>query len=386
MKETAPVNGPLGYFDQQVLAAYRNESDKWLVETDFFEGRVSVRSDYYEGLDEVAREGCYINVLFGFRTLVGGDLAVVAWLPDLVDKSKGHLDRWRGFVLADPQWAPEDDRFELWTRRYLQGDWHVENGVRAQLADVVQTARGLTGAVLGVPLFKHEIPASLSFPSAQNTHRYQDAHADLYRYLVDGIDKGCLKALSIHLRASVNVDSSKTVAALRALLPQLEPSGAFNRAVDLVSAQRRPAGHEARPSAQACRAFEQYTEDLQLVVGGLRELIGALETACGADAQRATRRWHAMSQMPRIARPSEGHYSICQAALMTGKTVDRVEYGFRHEIQGVHESELLILHFTDGSIVSIHTGSNASNLAHRHTGLEPDEFHVSFHVHWVPSL
>lgn len=386
MKETAPVNAPLGYFDQQVLAAYRNEADKWHVETDFFEGRVKVRGDYYEGLDEASRDECYIDVGFGFRTMVNGDLAVAAWLPDLVDKSKGHLNRWRGFVLANPQWALEDDRFELWKRRYLQGDWHVEDGVRAQLSDVIQTARGLTGAVLGVPLFKHEIPASMSFPSAQNTHRYQDAHANLYPYLIDGIQKACLKALAIHLGASVNIDSSKTVAALKALLPQLDPTGSFNRAVELVSAQRRLAGHEVRPPAQAFRAFEQFTEDLQLVVSGLCELVGALEAACGADAQRATRRWHAMSQMPKIARPSESHYSICQAALMRGKTVDKVEYGFREDIPGVHQSELVILHFTDGSIASIHTGSNARNIADRHSGVEPDEFHVSFHVHWVPSL
>jgi hypothetical protein len=156
--------------------------------------------------------------------------------------------------------------------------------------------------------------------------------------------------------------------------------------VGLVSAQRRLAGHEVRPPAQAFCAFEQFTEDLQLVVSGLGELIGALESACGADAQQATRRWHAMSQIPRIARPSDGHYSICQAALMMGKTVDKVEYGFREDIPGVHESELLILHFTDGSIASIHTGSNARNIADRHSGLEPDEFHVSFHLHWVPSL
>ena len=81
-----------------------------------------------------------------------------------------------------------------------------------------------------------------------------------------------------------------------------------------------------------------------------------------------------------------GHYSICQTALMKGKTVDKVEYGFREDIPGVHQSELLILHFTDGSVASIHTGSNARNIADQHSGLEPDEFHVSFHVHWVPSL
>jgi hypothetical protein len=112
-----PVKAPLAYFDQQMLAAYRNESDKWQVETDFFDGPVTVTKDYYDGLDEVAREAYYVDVRFGFRTLVNGDLAVAAWLPDLIDKSKGHLDRWRGFVIDSPQWAFEDERFELWKRR-----------------------------------------------------------------------------------------------------------------------------------------------------------------------------------------------------------------------------------------------------------------------------
>jgi len=385
MKETDPVNAPLGYFDQQVLAAYRNETDKWQVETDFFEGRVKVRSDYYGGLDEVSRDECHINVLFGYRALVSGDLAVVAWLPDLMG-SKSHVNRWRGFLLDNPQWAAVDGRFELWTRRYLDGDWEVENGVRAQLAELVETARGLTGAVLGVPLFTHSIPASLTFPEAQNTHRYQDAHGDVYRYLIDGLDKACLKELATHQGQSVNIDSDNTVTALKKVLPALDANGPFSRALDVVSAQRRPAAHEVRPPAQPFRAFEQFSEDLELVMAGVQELIRSLEAATGADAQRATRRWHAMSQVPRIARPSEGHYSICQAALMKGKTVDRVEYGFREDIAGVHQSELLILHFTDGSVASIDTGSNARNMADRPGAFEPDEFHVDFHIHWVPSL
>ena len=93
-----------------------------------------------------------------------------------------------------------------------------------------------------------------------------------------------------------------------------------------------------------------------------------------------------MLHMPEVARPAEDHYSICQADLMVGKTVDRVEYGHRKDTPGVHQSELLILHFTDGSIASVDTGSNARNVARGPGGFEPDEFHVDFHIHWVPSL
>ena len=69
---------------------------------------------------------------------------------------------------------------------------------------------------------------------------------------------------------------------------------------------------------------------------------------------------------------------------MEGKTVERVEYGFREDIDGVHGSEVLVVHFTDGSIMSLDTGSNAWNLTDEYDGLHPEDFHVDFHVHWVP--
>jgi hypothetical protein len=71
---------------------------------------------------------------------------------------------------------------------------------------------------------------------------------------------------------------------------------------------------------------------------------------------------------------------------MEGKTVERVEYGFREGWKGVHGSEAMILHFTDGSIMSIDTGSNAWNLACGKSDLNPEDFHVNFRIHWVPSL
>ncbi|OFW41086.1 MAG: hypothetical protein A3J28_15810 [Acidobacteria bacterium RIFCSPLOWO2_12_FULL_60_22] len=92
-----------------------------------------------------------------------------------------------------------------------------------------------------------------------------------------------------------------------------------------------------------------------------------------------------MLQLPKIGRPPEAHYSICQASQMVGKTVAKVEFGFRENIEGVHGSELLIVHFTDGSILSIDTGSNAGNLAHQHEGLKENDFHVDLSLHWVPA-
>jgi type VI protein secretion system component Hcp len=62
---------------------------------------------------------------------------------------------------------------------------------------------------------------------------------------------------------------------------------------------------------------------------------------------------------------------------MKGKTVDRVEFGFAEQTEGAHRSELLIIHFTDGSIMSIDTHMNAGKF-------KPTDFDVSYLLHWVP--
>ncbi len=100
-----------------------------------------------------------------------------------------------------------------------------------------------------------------------------------------------------------------------------------------------------------------------------------------------------MLRLPKIVKPPEGHYaacapsgmSICEAGKMIGKTVTKVEFGFREDIEGVHRTELLIVHFADGSILAIETGSNAGNLASEHEGLRGEEFYVDFLLHWVPA-
>lgn len=59
--------------------------------------------------------------------------------------------------------------------------------------------------------------------------------------------------------------------------------------------------------------------------------------------------------------------------------MEEVEYGFRSKHTKLHQSEAMILHFTDGSSLGIDTGSNVVNLSHDYGELDPQEFHsISF--------
>ncbi len=373
----------LGFFEPEVLAGYREQSDKYELTTDHFEGHLSISSEYYARLDEEGQDKEYIEVRFGYRTMRNGDLKLAVFLPDLLDKSSGHAERWSAFNVKTDDWLDKDkdERFSLWLRRYMEGDWNVDNGPAFQLLEEIKLINGLTAESTGQRLFAVDAP-NIPYPATQNSHRYEDAHRELYGVLIDGLDKAGIQHLGKRLGRPINAQNMKTRDALAKILPAVTGDPAFADPIENVSAQRRLASHKVRPAAQPMAAFEQFTKDLQMCHQALRLLRTVLETELHMDAKKATNRQDALAHLPRIGRPVEPRYPINEATAMVGKTVAKVECGFRHEIDGVHQSEMLILYFTDGSIMSIDTGSNARNLSDR--AHEPQEFHVDFRIHWVP--
>jgi len=105
--------GLIGFFDQQVLAAYRNEPHKYEITSDTFEGTLTVTDEFYRELEAAEKTNEYIRIRFGYRTLEDGNLALVVWLPDLFEKSKHHATKWSAFHLKNAVWTTErDERFE----------------------------------------------------------------------------------------------------------------------------------------------------------------------------------------------------------------------------------------------------------------------------------
>ena len=377
----------LGYFDQLVLASYLTEPHKYTVESDYFEGELNVTAEYYRELEASGKTDESLSVRFGFRTLWDGNTAIVAWLPDLLKRSDSHVQKWGAFRLRSPEWTTDhDERFEKWVQRYLEGNLDVDNGPLHHLGQTMRVINSLTMESVGGPLYKQDIPEKVPYPSADNTHRYQDSHKELYRYLIDGLNKQCISDLGSKLGKAVNVSDKKTILALTNVFPGLKASSCFMPAADLISEQRRLATHGMRPAAERFPAFSQFTKDLFLCLKAIKELLTMLEEALGLEGDDVHNRLNAKKLLPEIAPPANTSYSINEARLMKGRTVEKVEFGFRKKIEGVHESEALIIYFTDGSVMGLDTGSNAANLAADETGPRPEDFHVDFIVHWVPAL
>jgi len=307
--------GLIGFFDQQVLAAYRNDPHKYEITSDNFEGTITVTDEYYRELEAAKRTKEYLNIRFGYRTLRDGNLTLVVWLPDLFEKSKHHAAKWVAFHIRTEDWMEPDVRFENWVRRYMEGSWDVDNGHLFYLRETIQIVNGLTAELVGMPLYKHELDdRQVSYPAGENTHRYEDAHKTLYGYLIDGLDKKCMSALGIELGKSFTIGSKKSVEALKMLFPALENGKYFIQSVNLVSDQRRRASHSARPPAKSFPAFSTFSNDLHLCLNGVKEVLTMIENEFGVDGKSAHKRHEAKKWLPQIAAPANPHGSILQVS------------------------------------------------------------------------
>jgi hypothetical protein len=189
----------LDFFKADVLALYVNQPDRYAVHTDYFSGHVETSSEHYQRVAGQSRQ-TLLDIKFGFRTLLSGDLALAVWMPDLAKASLDERTKWAGFKVSKDALAPEpDSRFDMWVQRYIEGNWDIEDGILAQIGEDVRALNALSFCAVGLDLFASEASDSLCFPTAQNNHRYHDAHSEVYKFLVDGLSKSALERLAAKL-------------------------------------------------------------------------------------------------------------------------------------------------------------------------------------------
>src|ERR1700693_5411041 len=94
------MSWPMRYYRPAVLAMFYNQPEKYSIQTDEFEGKVTIRDEYYRksGADHPTRT--YLSVDFGFRTCKTGEWAVGASAPDLDKAAADEQQLWTGFEIA----------------------------------------------------------------------------------------------------------------------------------------------------------------------------------------------------------------------------------------------------------------------------------------------
>lgn len=310
-------------------------------------------------------------------------------MPDLDKASADEKRKWLGCVVKEEDLAPEpDERFSKWVQRYHEGSWNVENGPLAQLGQELVAVNAVTFCTVGVPLFKSEDWATLSFPAAENNHRYHDAHSEVYKFLIDGLSRETLKKLADRMNVLISPNTEKTLKLLKHLIDTSVHNDVFPP-FEVVSEKRRLADHEKRPAAVSMNAFDQFNADLTDVVKAVSVLKEHLAQRLGVTVESCIKRKEAlMIWYPKFDEQLsvQPHYSICDIKQIVGKKVSDVQIGFRKQAEGVDNSELIILEFDDHSSIAIHTASNVGNLADDHDGLKPEDLTISFQLNYVPPL
>ena len=378
------------YYKAGVLAMFQSQSEKYDICIDEFEGKVQLTDRFYREARE-RNERCWLSVEFGFRACKNGEWAVAAYRPDLENASFEEQQPWSGFLLEDGAFPDEqDERFKKWVDRYIMGSWDVPEGPFASLHRVASQINAVCQCVVGTPLFNAPNFRKLCFPLAENDHRYQDAHSEVYKLAIDGLSKEAIERLGDKLGILVKPGDKTTVNALEKLFPTGSVRDAIRKPLDQVSAQRRLSDHKARPGSHSFPAFEEFGKDMRALVEALELLRDDIAQRLDANVARCEERASAMRGLPDFdkQRPPQPNYGVFPAFQMQGKQVVGVHAGELVAKPGRSKSEeALLLEFADGSLVSIEAATNnLSDILGSGEPINPEDVNIRLYVNYVPPM
>ena len=371
----------VGFFKADVLNLYTSHPDRYELDTDYFNGTLRTTDAYFD------EKGEYIHIRLGYHSKIDGTLCVAVVLSDLEDTPEVEQRKWKPFVVDKSCLSEKDKRFKMWYDRYIEGSWEVESGPKKRLGRILEKINACCKTLVDKPLYTAVPDKSVIFPISQNSYAYEEAHQKLYGFLVDSLSKKCLLGFAdLRNKTILEAENMKPPTLLRYVFSELDKHSKLHTLLAEVSKQRSKPSHGGRDAAKESDAFEDFCRDLEVANEAYEELLRLIESEFSVSSDYEMRRHEIVASLPEIVKGTHPNASICQATRMEGKTVEKVWFGERKDIKGVHQSEVLYVRFTDGEILVIQTGSNASDPKFsRAGGIEPDEFSVDFALTWVPA-
>ena len=384
MSNNFVLDNIIGFFEADVLNLYASHPDKYELDADYFEGVLqTVEANVYQ-LELSDRLDECIRIRFGYHSKKDETLCIAVFLPDLVKAPEIERRKWSPFTVEKSLLSQEDERFERWYDRYIQGSFEGQIGPRKRLSYIIKKINACCKTLVCKSLYTEVPNESVRYPISQNSHAYEDAHKDLYGFLVDSLSKECLLALAnLRNKTIPQAQEMKPPTLLRHVFDEFDKQSKLHTLLSKISEQRGNSSHGSRPAAIEYDAFGNFYRDLETATEAYEELLRLIESEFSVSADHELKRHDAINYLPKIVGDVEPHHSICTATRMVGKTVENVKFGMREDVEGKHQSEILRVKFTDGEILAMDTGSNALNLEHD-AAMKPNEFHVKFMLEWVP--
>ena len=367
----------LHYYKRDVLDCYRKNSHMYELDEDDMGGEIKVSKQWTEkDADEFPR----INLKFAFRKLANGNRCLGVFMPTFKDKiSESDFSKWVVHHINEPKFSDENYAFDRWMNRNIYANPFVEDGPMVNFQKELELINSLTKIKFDAVLFKYEKHSLINYPIAENNEEYIKSILELYRLLIDGMKINTILKLAKFLGISLT-DDSKRLNSLKELLP----TSIYNP-IHNIYKKRMPIHGIPSKGIVSYPAFETFDSDLLNLNNALMELKIWLEEKLNICADSCKRRLESLAYFPKINKRPRPEYKYDDAQDMIGKQINRVEFGEVEFNGDLHSREAIIIHFEDGSAVSIRVGSNVNDIIGNCEKLQPSDFHTDIMLTWAIS-
>ncbi len=344
------------YFDKGVLDFYRQRPDLYEIVEQDFGARVSVAC----GDEKVKGRGKpeYLYVRFGYRRLRGGGDCVGAWHADIGKLGPENKKRWDAFRKVGPHFVNrgKDSRWRNWVGRCLEGDDEIQDQSLDVIRREVGLVRAITAEVFGAPLWKRSWNPQVCRPTADNGEAYSEAHKQMYRLLIDELDKKAIEALAAGIAVKLT-NSDQTMNSMKEILKAGGKQHLWDAFGTCAAARVKVhgVGEKRRLAFPATATFEKDLKDLAKSARGIRKY---LERMLKVSARNCAVRRGALSRTEgdnarRLRQPERK--AVLEA--LKGKRILSVELRAYDPGMGGAEAEVMLLTFTGGTVLMLETNA-----------------------------
>lgn len=370
------------YFDRAVLNFYRANSHAYELNEDDMGGEITVSNQWN---DSMKNQFPYIELKFAFRKLVDKKICIGVFMPSFKNKvSEKDYSKWMGFHIRESKFHKENDEFDRWINRYINGSWEVQDGPRVQIERELKLINALTRIQFNIPFFKHDEYRLVNYPIAENSEEYTKSILELYRLIIDSMEKDALIKLADFLKIELT-DEGKRLNSLKELLPE-ELIEIVYKPINLVNRKRMSIHGIPSDGIVAYPAFDTFNSDLKSVHCALNKLKRWLEQILKFNSESCLNRLESLKLFPILNKPPRPESKMSEAQRMVGKQIEKVEFGETEFNEDVHQSESINIYFTDGTAMTIRIGSNACNIASDHNRIKPSDIHTDLMIFWAGKI
>lgn len=368
----------LNFFSQNALNDYRINSHDYEIMEDDYGGVI-----WNYSRDENSNDNSWATIRYGYRKMYDQSLCIAAYIPDLRELPKEDRIRWKTYELENHKYAKDDEPFNTWVRKFLGAESDIDIRPLTEVFRQIRLINSITTICMGICFFKGEENPSIPYPSSENTEEYLKSITNLYRRIIDDMNKEAIEILADKLSISLT-DPVKKMNSFKEILP--DELIDIHKGFQNLYYKRQKVHGTKNQKSKKFPSFETFREDLIKLQKPLSDLIVWLENIFDVDAYHCLDRVGKMTLFPKVKRTKKVKRMYERVKETEGKTIDKIEFGELNPSPNAHKSDGLILHFTDGTSMSVNTGSNAWNLSVEREDLRPDDFHTDLMFFWAPAV